>query len=408
MPSARSERRGPLLGLLILTLAGGGFLPAAARAQQDTVQQKIRRSQEELERIRQERQRLREEMERLSSQVHAIEEEIHNLERRIGTSVSMVAELDAQIHAVGEQIAVINRELYRTQDRLTLARVELRQRLRDIYMRGPLGTLGVLLSSDSFADLVHRFKYLQLVTLHDRVLVERVSDLEGRLEGHRSRLTAEQRRLARLRGERSSELRALESLEDQRRRRLSNYSDRRSQTASRLTRLAREEERLRNLLEELERARREAERESGRRTESSIRTSDLGQLDWPVEGEIVYRFGPERTGGGTVTRDGVGIGAPAGTSVRVVEEGEVVFAGNRGLYGPSVIVSHGGGFYSLYLYLQDLAVTMGEAVERGQVVGRVGGVDSPEGAHVEFQIREPGSGGLPHPVDPVRWLRERR
>jgi septal ring factor EnvC (AmiA/AmiB activator) len=396
--------------VLVLAVLAGAGLPRAEplRAQQDTVQQQIERSQEELERIRRERERLRQEMDQLSTQVHAIEEEIENLERRIGTSASVVAELDAQIQAVEEQIGVINEELLRTHDRLTLARVELHERLRSVYKRGPLGTLRVLLESDSFAELIHRFKYLQLVTLHDRVLVERVSELEERLQRHRGRLRSERQRLARLRGERTSELQALESLEDQRRRRLSSYADRRSQAATRLTRLAREEERLRNLLEELERARREAEERAGRRTESTIRTADMGQLDWPVDGRILSDYGPHRTEGGTVTRDGVGIGAPAGTPVRSVERGDVVFAGNRGLYGPSVILSHGGGFYSLYLYLQDLAVEVGDVVDRGEVVGHVGGEGSPEGTHVEFQIRQPGSGGMPRPVDPVQWLRERR
>lgn len=371
------------------------------------MEERIRESQERLEQIRKERERLRREMDRLETQVHAIESEIQNLEQRIGQSASLVAELDAQIQAVEEQISITNQDLLRTRDRLGVARVELRERLVEIYKRGPMGAVQVLLESDSFGQLIHRFKYLHLVALHDRVLVDRVTELERRLEEHRRRLDAEHRRLERLKGERSTELSALESLENQRRRRLSSYSDRRSRTASRLTQLAQEEEKLRTLLEELERARREAERRSGRRTESTLRTSDLGSLDWPVEGRVVYGFGPERTESGTVTRDGIGIGADPGTPVRAIESGEVVFAGPRGLYGPSVIVSHGGGYYSLYLYLRDLNVTTGRSVQAGQILGTVGGTSSPEGAHVEFQIREPGSGGLPRAVDPVQWLRQR-
>jgi septal ring factor EnvC (AmiA/AmiB activator) len=69
-------------------------------------------------------------------------------------------------------------------------------------------------------------------------------------------------------------------------------------------------------------------------------------------------------------------------------------------YGPSIIVSHGGGYYSLYLYLSELLVASGETVARGQMIGRVGGADTPEGTHLEFQIRERG-----HAVDPLPWLR---
>jgi septal ring factor EnvC (AmiA/AmiB activator) len=66
-------------------------------------------------------------------------------------------------------------------------------------------------------------------------------------------------------------------------------------------------------------------------------------------------------------------------------------------------VSHGGGYYSLYLYLREVAVREGEAIARGQVVGSVGGARTPEGAHIEFQIRSPGG----EAVDPLTWLRAR-
>ncbi len=67
-------------------------------------------------------------------------------------------------------------------------------------------------------------------------------------------------------------------------------------------------------------------------------------------------------------------------------------------------MSHGGGYYSLYLYLDSIAVRHGQRIAKGQVVGRGGGAETPEGDHLEFQIREPGG----QAVDPLRWLRSRR
>jgi murein DD-endopeptidase MepM/ murein hydrolase activator NlpD len=99
----------------------------------------------------------------------------------------------------------------------------------------------------------------------------------------------------------------------------------------------------------------------------------------------------------------VGIGAAAGTPVRAVEAGTVEMAAPFEGYGPTVVVSHGGGYYSLYLYLRDVQVRAGTQITKGQVIGTVGGEGTPEGAHVEFQIREPGGGA----VDPITWLRAR-
>ena len=52
-------------------------------------------------------------------------------------------------------------------------------------------------------------------------------------------------------------------------------------------------------------------------------------------------------------------------------------------------------------------VREGESVQARQVIGRVGGQQTPEGPHIEFQVRAPVSGGLPQPVDPLTWLRGR-
>jgi murein DD-endopeptidase MepM/ murein hydrolase activator NlpD len=89
-----------------------------------------------------------------------------------------------------------------------------------------------------------------------------------------------------------------------------------------------------------------------------------------------------------------------------VRAGTVVLSGPFEGYGPTVILSHGEGYYTLYLYLEDLGVVEGRPVDAGQVVGTVGGRDSPEGPHLEFQIRVPSAlGGSPEPQDPLHWLR---
>ncbi|MFP3949404.1 MAG: peptidoglycan DD-metalloendopeptidase family protein, partial [Longimicrobiales bacterium] len=72
----------------------------------------------------------------------------------------------------------------------------------------------------------------------------------------------------------------------------------------------------------------------------------LGELQWPVEGEILYRFGPERRPNGvTLRRNGIGIAAPAGTPVRSVRSGVVVVAEPMEGFGPGVVLSHGKGYY---------------------------------------------------------------
>ena len=388
-------------------VAAGSLLaasPTPLSAQED-IETEIQRSQDRLEEIRREQQQLAREQSQLRGTIRTVGDELRNIEAQIGSSSSALAEFDVQIDAYAASVEEATRDMLTTRDELAMRQSELRQRLRSIYQRGRFHAFRVLLEARSFGDLVSRYKYLHLVARYDRMLVDEVRTLEERLSEQRRLLADEYARLATLRAEKSTEVADLERLERQRQRRLANVRGRVERTTSRLDELQAEEARLGNLLADLERARREAERVAGTETESTLRTSDLGQLDWPVEGTIVYRYGETGSAGGA--RQGLGIGAPRGTLVRAVEAGQVEWAGSRDLLGQTVVVSHGGGYWSVYLYLQDLRVRRGDRIEAGQVLGGVGGdEDSPEGTHMELRIFEP-SGNQSREVDPIRWLRGR-
>ncbi|MEE9578220.1 MAG: peptidoglycan DD-metalloendopeptidase family protein [Gemmatimonadota bacterium] len=404
----------PYVGALLVGLVGsplptsdGSPFEVRLALAQDSLQKQIEESRTRLDQIRAERARLRSEMGQLAGQVHDETEAINNLERQIGTSSSVVAELDLQLSGVLSLVDRSTRDMIQTHDEFVFRKAVLAERLRQIYKRGPLRTVQVLLGARSFTDLINRYKYLRLVALQDRLIMGQIEQLEALLSDQRELLATELDGIQRIRREKVGEVDELEELEQQRQRRLSRIRSRETAAQNRLSQLARDEERLRQLVVDLEAARREAERLAGAVTTPTLRTADLGNLAWPVQGNVVYGFGPERRGNTTLARDGIGIGAPSGTPVHAIEAGKVAFAGRWGLYGPSIILSHGGGYYSLYLYMQNLSVREGDDVDSGQILGGVGGLGSPEGPHIEFQILQPGSAGGPRPVDPVRWLRDR-
>jgi septal ring factor EnvC (AmiA/AmiB activator) len=124
-----------------------------------------------------------------------------------------------------------------------------------------------------------------------------------------------------------------------------------------------------------------------------------------VDGPLLYRFGTdEAPGGGTIRHNGVAIGAQPNSPVKVVEAGTVIYVGYLGTYGLMVIVSHGGGYMSLYGQLTAANVANNAQVTKGQVIGTTGGVNTPEGPHLYLEIR--GAAGVA--LDPSDWLRSRR
>jgi septal ring factor EnvC (AmiA/AmiB activator) len=362
-------------------------------------------NQRRLEDIRRERSEVEQELARLRGQAHSLSDEISNIEQQKQSTNRIVNELDRQITGLGGQIDQITVDLLIAQDALLEKRAVLERRLADIYKRGPLYGWQVLLAAESFGDLLSRYKYLYLVSRQDRLLTNDMHKLRDRVARQRQLLVDSREALGRRRNERTDELGRYLALEQARESSLRETRRNTRQAEERLSRLERDERTLNDRVEALERARRDAESRGAPTAAGSITTADLGGLDWPVEGSIIYPFGTTTGPNNTrIPRHGIGIKAPVGTPVRAVAAGTVSLAGGLGLYLTSVLIDHGGGYYTVYAYLNDATVKQGDHVIRGQVIGHVGGESSDEGAHLHFEIR--GQGGIA--LDPGNWLRSPR
>ena len=382
---------------------------AGALAGQTDLRREILESQRRVEQIRAERSRLEGEIGDVRKRVRDASEDLANVERRLSASRSVLAEIQFQSDAVTQSIQETTRELVQAHEKLAENEAVLNRRLRDIYKMGPLHTVGVLLGASSFTDLLNRYRYLQRIASFDRSLVSRVETIEGELVERNDDLRQRMAELGSLRQNRLSEVAQLRSVESERQTVLAEFRSRERQTASRLEELDADEGRMTQLIGDLETRRREIEaRTATARADASLSADDAGSLDWPLDGEVIYRFGRERRPNGTVLRwNGIGISASPGSPVTAVRAGTVVLAGPFEGYGPTVVLSHGDGFYTLYLYLEETGVVEGRTVSIGQVVGTVGGTDTPEGPHIEFQVRAPVNGGSPQAQDPLQWLSAR-
>ncbi len=387
--------------LAVLTLPASPFPLPAQRPQ--PLDQQLQDNQRRLEDIRRERSAVEQELEQLRSQAHSLADELSNIERQKETTNRIVNELDRQIAGLSRQIDQITVDLILAQDALEDKRAVLDRRLVDIYKRGPLYAYQVLLVAESFGDLLSRYKYLYLVSRQDRLLANDMFKLRDRIARERQALLNARDALARRKAERTEELQRYLSIE--RAHQASLRETRRSSRAAaqRLSELERNERTLNDRIAALERARREAEARGTVLGAAAITTADIGRLEWPVQGRIIYQFGTATGPNNTrLPWHGVGIAAAAGTPVRAVAGGTVSLAGPLGTYLTSVLVDHGGGYYTFYGYLRDAAVTQGERVAKGQVLGHVGGESSDQGSHLHFEIR--GQGGIA--LDPINWLRQ--
>lgn len=381
-------------------------MPAAASAQ-ITPEQRLRAQREQLERIRAERAALQRRMDELQNRTHDLKDEVTLLDRQADATARVVRSLDTQLSAIAADIDSASGNLVRAQDEIVVKRAILRHRLAEIYKRGPLYTTEAILSAESFGTLVARYKYLHQLALRDRALVNRVEELRSQVSRQRGTLVRLQNGIAQNRSEKAQEEQRLRQLEQQRGVSLSQVQAQERSTRERLERIAQSEFRVGQTIASLDAARRRAEARpnAGPAAASTIRTSDLGQLEWPVDGTILYRFGRVVNPNNTTTRwNGIGISAPVGTPVKAISSGTVAVAEAIGTYGLTVIVQHGGGDYSVYGSLARIDVRRGASVRKGQLLGTVGATDPELEAHLHFEIRrERGKA-----VDPLEWLRGQR
>ena len=116
-----------------------------------------------------------------------------------------------------------------------------------------------------------------------------------------------------------------------------------------------------------------------------------GQFLWPsattyVTSPYGYRIHPVT--GAQRFHSGVDIGASYGTNIFAANSGTVVVAGyNTGGYGNYVVISHGGGYSTLYAHCSSLLVSAGQQVSKGQVIATCGSTGMSTGPHIHFEIQ---------------------
>ena len=126
-------------------------------------------------------------------------------------------------------------------------------------------------------------------------------------------------------------------------------------------------------------------------------------LAWPVHGQVNSEFGLRQSpwNGARERHAGIDIGSAPGTPVTSPAAGMVVAASSQGSYGKHVMLAHGKGVKSRYAHLNMLEVKVGQKVEKGQVIGRVGSTGRSTGPHLHYEVLVQGK-----PVNPREFLRE--
>jgi len=121
---------------------------------------------------------------------------------------------------------------------------------------------------------------------------------------------------------------------------------------------------------------------------------------WPLRGRITSPYGMRVINGRKEFHAGIDIGGPTGTNIVAAESGRVSYAGYMRGYGNVIILSHDGGYSTVYGHNSVNLVKKGQYVKKGSIIGKVGRTGNATGSHLHFEIRLSGK-----PVNPLSYLK---
>jgi murein DD-endopeptidase MepM/ murein hydrolase activator NlpD len=122
---------------------------------------------------------------------------------------------------------------------------------------------------------------------------------------------------------------------------------------------------------------------------------------WPTEGWLTSRFGTRISPftGKRQFHSGIDVAGARGTAVIATASGKVVFAGNKGPLGQTLIVDHGHGIRTHYGHNDEILVKRGARVERGDAIGRMGNSGRSTGPHLHYTVEVHGKA-----VNPLDYI----
>jgi murein DD-endopeptidase MepM/ murein hydrolase activator NlpD len=367
----------------------------------------------------------------LTSQLESKESQLEETQERKGVLTSTISRYQARIHRLtGAVEAIRNREavtqtrleaeqerlaaagdalersrghLARLRDHLRSALRSLRERLVAMYETGRPELLDVIIGEGDLEDVEAQAEYLDAIHTADEAAAGRVRQLrdgvaltverraaaKGEIEHARNVIAEEAQELVATRG-------ALQG-------RQSELVSARGDREAALSQVRHHETELDGDVEAIQ----------GKIAEELMATGSMplplgaikpgsGSMIWPVDGPIASGFGPRTIEGSYEYHPGIDIAVPEGTPIRAALSGTVAFTepeAESGGYGNYTCIDHGAGLSTCYAHQSAFAVSAGERVQQGEVIGYSGCTGYCLGPHVHFEVRINGE-----VVDPLGYL----
>lgn len=396
--------------LLLMPMDAVAKTVAEVEAEQKQLEAERQELQARLEQLKEDTAKKQEYQETLQNQIDV-------LEKQISTARNDIAELNASINELTMKLDASQEEIAGTID-------EFKQRVAALYRAGSVSTLEVLLNSNSLSDFTLRSEMLSTMSKRDQEMINKITDYMNATQDEREECEKEKQMVADLKKSMEHKQGELDELYKENAAAIEELQGKQNDTNHALDQNAEEiqkrDEEIQQLIEEEKKRREEEER---RRQEAAANNNgsyseiggggETGNVDWVPDGTTngVSGFNPtwplpgvtyiSDEFGGSRGHGGMDIAGPSGTKIVAAESGTVIRANNTDYWGMGwgyhVYIYHNDTYSTLYAHMSDTAVSTGDYVTKGQVIGYEGSTGDSTGPHLHFEVWQNGTRVNPRP-----------
>jgi septal ring factor EnvC (AmiA/AmiB activator) len=378
--------------------------PVAVRAQEsdyDSVRtpSNVEDASEDLKRIRQELDAERRNLAEVEKQEKSVARQLENLNAGISLTEKYLKRLANKKKQVEKRHRLTAASLDLSEAVYDKRRERLGMRLKYFYLTNEKAKSEILLSANQPQLLMERFFDFRRILSQEKKELSLVQNQKEYLAAQKTKLEREAATLRAIERERKKEEARLVANREKRQQLLGQLRQQKEGHLASIGRLKQSAAELQRILDDLEK----------RRKSRPVVTPPAGNfaalrgtLPWPVGGRVISRFGTHKDPKTKVSsfQPGVDIEAAAGDPIRAVAAGNVAYAGFLRGYGNFLILSHGGGYYTLYARLGSVYVENGNSVAAGETLGTVSDEAATLGSGFHFEVRKGKT-----QEDPEGWLR---
>ncbi|MCB6994601.1 peptidoglycan DD-metalloendopeptidase family protein [bacterium 210820-DFI.6.37] len=339
------------------------------------------------------------ELEKGKSEEKELSSEIEELEKKIGAAENKMETLRNKIEDTEDKVVTAEADLKKAEEEVETQNENLNVRLRTMYKNGSIGFLDVLLGSGSISEFISNMDMVKKVYSSDKDVLADLQDDYDKIEAKKQELLSLQGQLESQKQEQLERQAELTADKKEVSKKKASVAASNAELEDDIHDLDAEADRIASIIKN------DSSKNSGGGSGGSSYSS--GKFTYPVPGytrvssDFGWRNCPFH---GRELHSGTDFPAPYGTSVVAAASGTVVFSGYLGSYGNAVIISHGGGLYTLYGHNSSLVASSGAKVSKGQTIARIGSTGSSTGNHCHFEVRK-GGNSRGNVVSPWNYLK---